>query len=144
MVEPSPFPSTSGPASFSCVPCAKRKVRCDKRQPCSHCKRRTKDVCEYPTANGPSLRLSRSTAASASESETIGQQRIRILELEQALLQSAEGLPDTSTVGASSIDRSSSQQGIKRNLDGTPRGDRYFPPQAALVTHNEQTAYIEA
>lgn len=30
-----------------CEPCAKRKVRCDKGEPCSNCKRRKKDHCTY-------------------------------------------------------------------------------------------------
>ena len=38
----------SGKKPVSCLPCAKRKVRCDKLQPCCHCKRRKGDICEYP------------------------------------------------------------------------------------------------
>jgi hypothetical protein len=51
-----------GKAPVSCVPCAKRKVRCDKQRPCCHCKRRPQDRCVYPvtasdlaTAEAPSL-----------------------------------------------------------------------------------------
>lgn len=32
----------------ACEPCAKRKVRCDKEEPCSNCKRRKHDHCTYP------------------------------------------------------------------------------------------------
>lgn len=32
----------------SCGPCAKRKVRCDRKEPCSNCKRRKQDHCVYP------------------------------------------------------------------------------------------------
>ena len=39
----------SGKKPVNCTPCAKRKVRCDKRQPCYHCRRRKGDVCVYPT-----------------------------------------------------------------------------------------------
>ncbi|KAH7305759.1 hypothetical protein B0I35DRAFT_399658 [Stachybotrys elegans] len=39
-----------GKAPVSCVPCAKRKVRCDKQRPCCHCKRRPQDSCVYPVA----------------------------------------------------------------------------------------------
>lgn len=35
--------------SVSCAPCAKRKVRCDRKEPCSNCKRRKQDQCIYPT-----------------------------------------------------------------------------------------------
>lgn len=35
----------------ACEPCAKRKVRCDKGEPCSNCKRRKQDPCTYPEAS---------------------------------------------------------------------------------------------
>lgn len=41
----------SGKQPVSCIPCAKRKVRCDKLQPCCHCKRRKYDTCVYPVVN---------------------------------------------------------------------------------------------
>jgi hypothetical protein len=31
----------------ACEPCAKRKVRCDREEPCSNCKRRKQDHCHY-------------------------------------------------------------------------------------------------
>lgn len=34
----------------ACEPCSRRKVRCDKQQPCSNCKRRKQDRCTYPEA----------------------------------------------------------------------------------------------
>jgi hypothetical protein len=37
-----------GKKPISCMPCAKRKVRCDKGQPCSNCRRRRGDICTYP------------------------------------------------------------------------------------------------
>ena len=39
----------SGKKPVNCIPCAKRKVRCDRNQPCHHCKRRRGDACVYPT-----------------------------------------------------------------------------------------------
>ena len=44
--------------SQACEPCAKRKVRCDKGEPCSNCKRRKQDHCSYPEAS-PSDRIER-------------------------------------------------------------------------------------
>lgn len=32
----------------ACLSCAKRKVRCNKEEPCSNCKRRKTDHCTYP------------------------------------------------------------------------------------------------
>jgi hypothetical protein len=40
----------AGKKAVSCIPCAKRKVRCDVGQPCSNCKRRKLDVCTYPVS----------------------------------------------------------------------------------------------
>jgi hypothetical protein len=37
-------------SSQACEPCSRRKVRCDKQQPCSNCKRRKQDQCVYPEA----------------------------------------------------------------------------------------------
>ncbi|THX92550.1 hypothetical protein D6D03_10424 [Aureobasidium pullulans] len=42
----------------ACEPCARRKVRCDKQQPCSNCKRRKQDQCTYPEA-APTDRVKR-------------------------------------------------------------------------------------
>jgi hypothetical protein len=42
--------------SQACRPCAKRKVRCDRLEPCSNCKRRKTDRCTYP-ASTPSDRI---------------------------------------------------------------------------------------
>jgi len=36
--------------SQACRPCAKRKVRCDRLEPCSNCKRRKTDRCTYPAS----------------------------------------------------------------------------------------------
>jgi hypothetical protein len=42
--------------SQACRPCAKRKVRCDRLEPCSNCKRRKTDRCTYP-ASTPTDRI---------------------------------------------------------------------------------------
>lgn len=39
--------------SVACIPCAKRKVRCDRQEPCCHCKRRKKEDCTYPDVSSP-------------------------------------------------------------------------------------------
>lgn len=41
----------SGKKPVNCIPCAKRKVRCDRNRPCNHCKRRKGDECVYPVLN---------------------------------------------------------------------------------------------
>lgn len=42
----------------ACEPCARRKVRCDKQEPCSNCRRRKKDRCIYPAVS-PADRIKR-------------------------------------------------------------------------------------
>jgi hypothetical protein len=42
--------------SQACRPCSKRKVRCDRLEPCSNCKRRKTDQCTYPPST-PSDRI---------------------------------------------------------------------------------------
>ena len=39
--------------TLACQPCAKRKVRCDRKEPCSNCKRRTQDRCVYADVSTP-------------------------------------------------------------------------------------------
>ena len=34
--------------SIACEPCARRKVRCDREEPCANCRRRKRDHCTYP------------------------------------------------------------------------------------------------
>lgn len=53
---------TSGKKAESCIPCARRKVRCDKVQPCCHCKRRRQDTCVYPEQSRASRRVLRGHA----------------------------------------------------------------------------------
>lgn len=40
----------------SCIPCAKRKVRCNRQEPCAHCKRRKIEDCIYPDES-PAARI---------------------------------------------------------------------------------------
>lgn len=42
----------------SCLTCTRRKVRCDRDEPCSNCKRRKQDKCVYPDTS-PNDRIKR-------------------------------------------------------------------------------------
>jgi hypothetical protein len=68
------------------MPCAKRKVRCDKLQPCCHCKRRKQDTCLYPEFGGINDRH-------------IREQAVRIERLEE-YVRVLGGLPTKSSVRA--------------------------------------------
>ncbi|KAB8342972.1 hypothetical protein FH972_022567 [Carpinus fangiana] len=49
--------SHRGMRGYACVPCAKRKVRCDRLEPCTNCRKRSGDQCTYlaplPRRRGP-------------------------------------------------------------------------------------------
>lgn len=54
-----PSSQTNDAVSRSCYSCNRKKVRCDKRQPCSACVRAGRD-CAYPVA-GPRVRRTKKT-----------------------------------------------------------------------------------
>lgn len=68
-------PSTAQFQARSCYACRRRKIRCDKVEQCSACKRAGK-ICEYPAA-GPRVRRTRQTI--------IADMASRISELERSL-----------------------------------------------------------
>lgn len=141
--------------SLSCVPCAKRKVRCDRAKPCSHCRRRREDVCEYP----PTIDTLRSTPRKISPEKT---QSERIERLEQYIRslgrdpnQIAPGvISKPATTNEPLIpndvftgDNSMPNQKLKYQRDNSSFGAKVHPrhsEQARLVEHDEQTTYLEA
>lgn len=127
-----------GKTPISCTPCAKRKVRCDRLQPCCHCKRRPQDNCVYPEPTTASAAHDHRLADDASARIEKLERYIRSLggDPEQAGRsgqRTAEESPGSQNTGASSS--SSSQPGSKR----IP----FHPKTSGLVTHNEEVTYIE-
>ena len=137
-----------GKVPVNCLPCAKRKVRCDKRQPCCHCKRRKGDVCVYPVQ-----RVNRPDDASGD-----GTQRIEVLE---AYVRRLGG--DLRTLGQdgerNEVNSDTLNTKSGSSTTATPIGsddNRSFPqsnPQSknqavvermGLVEHNKQVTYIES
>ena len=133
--------------SSSCMPCAKRKVRCDQLQPCSHCKRRKTDKCVYP--------LTKSTASKAhSDGELVKMQQDRIYELEQFILRTGgdpndvhqrptfspqhQVLPRTPRT-SSNLDQKQDNSGISCSSELTS----YKTRAAYLVEHDKQIRYID-
>lgn len=115
-----------GKTPISCTPCARRKVRCDRLQPCCHCKRRPQDNCVYPEQ----------TAGSAHERPTEDASE-RIEKLER-YIRSLGGDPDEAS-------RSGRRAIGEPGSSNTPRLDRIpmHPKTSSLVTHNEEVTYIE-
>ena len=133
--------------STSCMPCAKRKVRCDQHQPCSHCKRRKTDNCVYPMTK-------RAPSNAQWGGEIVRMQQDRIYELEQYILRtggdpnhvhqrptasSHDQAPPTSPRTSSNLDPKQDHNGIFRPSELTS----YKTREAYLVEHDKQTRYIE-
>lgn len=133
----------SGKKAVNCIPCAKRKVRCDKEQPCSHCKRRKQDVCAYPSLGGTDDSRSVITAERIETLEgyirSLGRDPLELYSLDE---------------------RSSPNQNKQKSSETVPKGlatpistakghDQSTRPDegekiASLVKGNNDAAYIEA
>lgn len=139
---------------ISCIPCSKRKVRCDHEKPCSHCKRRKGDICVYPNgATRTSEASVRLDTARSSDAEIRPEARTTVR---------AEGVYGTSSLPyqmgpasparpdiAHTAERDApiSGSGTKRRYDGTPingKTESQAYPQAGLVELNNQSTYIDS
>lgn len=111
--------------SQACRPCAKRKVKCDLRQPCSNCSRRKTDKCIYPAV--PS------------------EERIKRLE---ALVKRLGGDPDAGTIndgGSSNLKRpvSSSQSQIQHG-QGSASRTSVGSSDPIVIDADGQPLYLES
>lgn len=112
----------------ACEPCAKRKVRCDKGDPCQNCKRRKTDQCIYP--------------------DTSPFEKIKKLE---ALVKSLGGTPESDSGRPPSINRpmaksqahdSYQQQGQPQERATRPSEDRSRDP--VIVEEDGHSFYLES
>ena len=140
----------SGKKPVNCTPCAKRKVRCDKRQPCYHCRRRKGDVCVYPTlrTNEPQSGLT-NTSPYIKKLHTY----IRHLGGDPALVdqldeggEAHENQYSTSSLvtEAQGIGGSTSPSRPKDRHQYLQNGTQSIGHKRGLVEHNEQVTYIES
>jgi Fungal Zn(2)-Cys(6) binuclear cluster domain len=146
------------PKSFSCIPCAQRKVRCDRGEPCSHCKRRRGDVCEYPIPRSPFSHLQSTsgrrnprvlTVADPGHGGVVNSSRPSpivpaILGGKPWPAQSLPPRPRSSETLNPNL--STPNQGRKRDYNGTLRPDATTSSssQVGLVELTDQPTYIEA
>ncbi|KAK8137046.1 C6 transcription factor [Apiospora sp. TS-2023a] len=127
-----------GKTPISCTPCAKRKVRCDRLQPCCHCKRRPQDNCVYPE---------QITTGSAAHDRPPDDASTRIEKLERYIRSlggdpQQAGRPDPQTV-----EESPGSQKTGASSSGSQHGSKqlpFHPKTSSLVTHNEEVTYIES
>ena len=138
----------SGKKPVSCIPCAKRKVRCDKIQPCCHCKRRRQDTCVYPELSGINHQLLREHT-----------ERIEKLELYIRSLGGNPKLADEAqspcSAGERTLQESTKINGPCRNESTTtswPLNDepsparrvhRPVPRTSELLAHGDGVTYVE-
>jgi hypothetical protein len=135
----------SGKKSVSCIPCAKRKVRCDKVQPCCHCKRRRQDTCVYPESSGSSIQLPRGYSERIEKLE----QYIRILggnpkHADEARSPNSpeDRIPNQTTgrPGPNPDDLTSASRSL---VDESSPGGTAHPANSELVAHGDAVTYIE-
>lgn len=127
-------------SSLNCLPCAKRKVRCDRLQPsCSHCRRRRGDICQYP----PSSSTGNNTQINKTQSERIEklEKYIRSLGHDPDQVIST---PKTSNNDISIDNSISSQKNLQTASSCAVPASSRHSEQARLVEHDEKTTYIEA
>ncbi|MCJ1379801.1 hypothetical protein MMC17_002904 [Xylographa soralifera] len=109
----------------ACQPCVKRKVRCDRNEPCSNCKRRKQDQCVYP--------------------ELSPTERIKQLE---ALVRSLRGSSEHSTpydheqAKTKAASASSRVQQLQNDTGGDNRLQRGTNPM--IVKEDGEFAYLES
>lgn len=131
----------SGKKAVSCIPCAKRKVRCDKLQPCCHCRRRQHDECVYPELN-------------LAHSGQLEQQAKRIERLEQ-YIRSLGGDPKEVNQSENRRERNNAQMResaddsmisvdqLGSKISSSRTTEASFGKISSLVTHDEELTYIE-
>lgn len=129
---------------MNCIPCAKRKVRCDKLQPCSHCKRRKQDVCEYPVLgrsdDNPKRvekleRYIRSLGGDPQDAEQVEESRER---------GSNESRAHGNAVDGTNTRLTTSENRLEDDTSDPKTPERSIAEQTALVGQDEHVTYIEA
>lgn len=140
----------SGKKPVNCTPCAKRKVRCDKRQPCYHCRRRKGDVCVYPTQRTNELESGLTNDSPHIEKLNT---YIRRLGGDPALVdQHDEGgeaylnrySTSSPVTEAKDIGGTTSPLHPKNRHQNSQNGTNSIGHKRGLVEHNEQVTCIEA
>ncbi|KAH8169376.1 fungal specific transcription factor domain-containing protein [Sarocladium implicatum] len=124
----------SGKAPVSCIPCAKRKVRCDKQLPCCHCKRRPQDTCTYPKPD----------SASGAGAEELGE---RVAHLER-LVRNLGGDPNGTAqpnIAPTPVSVTSNKSPTQdQESQSAPTGSHAPFARVGLLANNEEATYVES
>jgi hypothetical protein len=128
----------SGKKPVNCTPCAKRKVRCDRSQPCGHCKRRKGDACVYLTQHNRGLKT---RPDESSEHIAKLENYIRRLGGDLSLLE------QTSTAGEANLQQAHTSTLENENINIEPGSLKVHrkinSKRQGLVEHDEQVTYTE-
>lgn len=95
------------PKRLSCIPCARRKIRCDRTEPCSHCVRKG-EFCDFPLP-----RAKKQAKDPSRPKENHGQSN-------RTPLDGWPGWGSPPTPASLASGRLESDHGTKRSSDGTP------------------------
>lgn len=139
-----------GKKPVSCIPCAKRKVKCDRLQPCCHCRRRPNDQCVYPTSSETS------NSQLESQAERIRQLEQYVQELKRDLRHIPEGADEENGDSAMHQDgiRAEADQarGRRRQAEGIKTRPKEAPKRtnpndhgaSKLISQEDGENYIES
>lgn len=139
--------SPSSSRLSSCIPCSKRKVRCDRGEPCTHCKRRKTDTCAYPQLRG------RYPASPSASNGPVEAQQARIAQLTQYITSTggervqAPLTPTTNTTspvaGSEDVTLGNTASADNANKTGCDVAPSRRHPEAGLVEHDKLVTYLE-
>lgn len=135
----------SGKKPVNCLPCAKRKVRCDRSQPCNHCQRRKGDRCVYPAS-----RVNESASPRDDQAERIDKLETYIRHLGgdpvnfESVDLAANGTSMYTTIEARRIQDAASTSSPRDSSTYTTGTEPLMGERRDLIEHDDQVTYIEA
>ncbi|KAF4983365.1 hypothetical protein FZEAL_1217 [Fusarium zealandicum] len=130
--------SDTGLKIWSCVICRRRKVRCDRRDPCSNCVKNNID-CHYPVT-GRIPRRSRDPTASKSPAQKQSELLGRLRRLESVVTELAAQVEDGSQ--DSGLTAAPGQQGLSdaRSVPSSETSQALVTPAGSSLTETSQVA----
>lgn len=134
--------------TINCAACAKRKVRCDRQDPCGHCKRR-RDDCIYPSVqsyHGQSRNgVSKPNGAAQAQKSRIArlERYIRDLGVDPNLLEELSE-EDLQADGTRKTVQSAAERDISCDAENPEKGPQPDnQPDAGIAQRIDEEQYIE-
>ncbi|KAI0099673.1 hypothetical protein GGR51DRAFT_576269 [Nemania sp. FL0031] len=142
-------PANPPVSPWSCFPCRRRKIRCDRRYPCSHCLKGDL-VCGFPVSGRTPTRrhdLPSFTSRKEKQDDLLG----RLRRLEGFVAKLGTELDSGHRGGEASSREGSRAQDFEMRLDGEPQNRRQKTDMdiahvtrelGTLVTHDNESIYV--